>query len=292
MKRNKNSNKGFTLVEMLGVLAIIAILISVIAVGVMAAINRARIVATVSNFKNLETAVVGFVALPNSGGTVPLTQASAANTTPIAQFNAEDRVVANSIANDGTFTLDQVLRASGLLDRPLSWRVGYDGSTRLPADQERVFILSRNAWAVADAGTVNGVDVPANGNVWTNYNHCEVAQVNSDAVAYVADTTDFGSIVNTTGEVNFYLDGASPLKASRVAYVVLKNVSLKDAQKLSAELNGSLDDSEFATDNIQVRGRLVYTPSLGAVIPGVDGEPDTNGPANGTVDVYYYLASF
>ncbi|MDR2673796.1 MAG: type II secretion system GspH family protein, partial [Opitutaceae bacterium] len=76
MKHNIKSRKGFTLVEMLGVLAIIAILISVISVGVLSAINRARIVATLSNFKNLETAALSYVALNESAGQLPLTKAN------------------------------------------------------------------------------------------------------------------------------------------------------------------------------------------------------------------------
>lgn len=265
MKKNMNTRKGFTLVEMLGVLAIIAILISVIAVGVMSAINRARIVATVANFKNLETAVVGFVALPNSGGTVPLTKGP---NTPIDTYNGTNYA---QVAADGTYTLDQVLRASGLIDRPLSWRVGTDGLTQMPLANEQIFMLSRNAWA--DGVAVNGVTTTTPENVWDDYNHCDVAAVNG---ATTVVNTQLNVAPDTTG-VNFFLDGTSKLNASRVAYVVLKNVSLKDAQKLSSEINGTLDDSEVAAAGVgQYRGRLIY------------GAPNT---AN-LVDVYYYLASF
>lgn len=263
-----NSRKGFTLVEMLGVLAIIAILISVIAVGVLSAINRARIVATVANFKNLETAVVGFVALPNSGGTVPLTQPGAGNTTPIRTYDGSAFADA---ANDATYTLDQVLRASGLIDRPMQWRVGNDGMSQVVLTQERIFMLSRNAWS--DGLDINGV-TPGTGNDWTTFNRTECAPVNGSAAADGATAT-WGDIYDATNGVNFYIDGRSALKASRVAYVLLKNVSLKDAKKLSAELNGALDDSETQDD--QFKGRLVYAAPT--------------APATST-DVYYYLGSF
>ncbi len=263
MKQIKNSNKGFTLVEMLGVLAIIAILISVIAVGVLAAINRARIVATVANFKNLETAVVGFVALPNSGGTVPLTTGTVGvwSGTAVTPTTADTKM-----------TLDQPLRASGLIDRQLGWRVGSDGNTQVNLAAEYPFALSRNAWVTS--GTYNGATVGA-GNDWSAYNRtvcwpCDITATAGAPAALPIDATTAGS-----EKANFYLDGVSPLKAARVALVVLTNVSLKDAKKLSAELNGSLDQSEFQDD--QFAGRLVYKAPTGTET---------------TTTVYYYLASF
>lgn len=276
MKHKTNTRKGFTLVEMLGVLAIIAILISVIAVGVMSAINRARIVATVANFKNLETAVVGFVALPNSAGTVPLTKASTNTASPIRLWNGTGVTQGPNTGN--SYTLDQALRASGLIDRPLSWRVGNDGATKLPLANERLFMISRNAWATTGVTSVNGALVSAAiGNPWVgattaaSYNHCEVAEVN--AVANYAASATVADLIHADG-VNFYLDGTSPLNASRVAYVVMYNVSIKDAKKLSSELNGTLDDSEV--QDAQVRGRLIYHATATDV----------------TTTVYYYLASF
>lgn len=262
MKQIKNSNKGFTLVEMLGVLAIIAILISVIAVGVLAAINRARIVATEANFKNLETAVVGFVALPNSGGTVPLTTGTVGvwSGTSITPTAATTRM-----------TLDQPLRASGLIDRQLGWRVGNDGNAKVNLAEEYPFALSRNAWVTS--GTFNGLTVGA-GNDWAAYNRtvcwpCDLGATAGAPTALPVDTTAGAE------KVNFYLDGVSPLKAARVAMVVLTEVSLKDAKKLSAELNGPLDLSEFQ-DN-QFVGRLIYAAPTGTET---------------TTTVYYYLASF
>jgi prepilin-type N-terminal cleavage/methylation domain-containing protein len=266
--------KGFTLIEMLGVLAIIAILISVIAVGVLSAINRSRIVATVANFKNIETAVVGFVALPNAGGTVPLTEISAANATPIEEYQGAG--VVSKVAQDGSYTLDQVLRASGLIDRPVTWRVGADGSARVAASTERVFMISRNAWAKA-ALSVNGAAAPAGNAVWSDYNASFVAEATTGLA--VGTPAAFPVVANTTNPsgvdtINFFLDGTSPVQGSRIAFVRLHNVSLKDAQKLSQELNGSLDDSE-ETPTTQFRGRLIY--NFGTLQQG---------------DVFFYLASF
>lgn len=282
MKTQSNSSrkfrKGFTLIEMLGVLAIIAILISVIAVGVLSAINRSRIVATVANFKNLETAVTGFVALPNAGGTVPLTEISPTVANPIEEYQGAG-VIAN-VAQDGSYTLDQVLRASGLIDRPVTWRVGADGSARVGAATERVFMLSRNAWAQTGL-QVNGAAVPAGNAVWSNYNASFVAQATAglppaapNALPIVANAANPSGV----GTITFYLDGTSPVKASRIAFVKLHNVSLKDAQKLSQELNGSLDDSEELVSQ-QFRGRLIYDFGTGAT-------------ALQEGDVYFYLASF
>lgn len=273
MTHKNNTRKGFTLVEMLGVLAIIAILISVIAVGVMSAINRARIVATVSNFKNLETAVVGFVALPNSGGTVPITEGTGS---PVVTWTGGGDGTPGAPVAGKNYTLDQVLRASGLIERTQSWRVGVDGMSKIKLADEPTFILSKNAFADG-ATAINGV-TPGAGQDWSDYNRSECALVTPNIG--VGAPADIDAVRVGTGaeieSITFYLDGQTPLTASRCAFVVLRGVSLKDANKLSAEVNGAMDDSEFDGTQ-QLRGRLVYAQ---------ENTGDT------TVDVYYYLASF
>ncbi|AHF89630.1 hypothetical protein OPIT5_04645 [Opitutaceae bacterium TAV5] len=278
MKRNIKSTKGFTLVEMLGVLAIIAILISVIAVGVMSAINRARIVATTANFKNIETAVVGYVALNTSGGTVPLTEASgtsASDGVPLLDGTNGVTYVADS---SGYYTLNQVLISAGLLDNNISWRVGKDGLTQVNLGNEKVFRLSK----VAFNDTSSGNPPSGSGNNWDDYNRAEACKVAAAGTFFddADDPTTFGTTpfddVAATG-LNFLLDGKTPLKASRVAYVVLKGVSYKDATKLSQEINGALDDSEESPLEDQFKGRFIYQAGTDATDP---------------VDCYYYLASF
>ncbi|OAM89948.1 hypothetical protein AW736_11615 [Termitidicoccus mucosus] len=267
MKRNITSRKGFTLVEMLGVLAIIAILISVIAVGVMSAINRAQIVATTSNLKNLETSTIGFVALNTSGGTVPITEGpgdalTGGAATPLATFDPTapaDPVVFAAL--DNTYTFDQVLRAAGFIDNQMSWRGGQSGNTQNAAANERVFIISRNAFSTAGGA----------GNAWDNYNRSEASII---VPAQIAAATGPAATFGASG-VDFLLDGVNGLQAARCAYVVLQGVSIKHAQALSRELNAGMDDSEFQA--FQSRGRFVYAaPAAGAT----------------TVTCYYYLASF
>lgn len=264
-QKSIRSRQGFTLVEMLGVLAIIAILISVIAVGVLSAINRARVVATVSNLKNIETAVTGYVALGNSGGTLPLTEGTGAGAT-----NGVPVIVSNNVtyvANGVPYIVDQVLVSSGLIEKSLGWRVGTDGTTSITAANEPRFLVSKRAYAAAGS------------NVWTDYNRVECAPVNS-AIAAIADL-DADALASTAflTAPQFFIDGQSPINAGRVAFVVLKNVSLKDAVKLSQELNGALDDTESfvaSADSLQARGRLVFSAPASAT----------------TVDCYYYIASF
>jgi hypothetical protein len=125
----------------------------------------------------------------------------------------------------------------------------------------------------------------AAGNDWTPYN-----------TAYVATAQDSGGTLNAGGAltqlvtetggkvetINFSLDGQTKQRGSRIAFVVLRNVSQKDANKLSAELNGSLDDSEEDPEK-QLRGRLIYHFTDGA----------TNSPAaTASTDVYYCLNAF
>jgi prepilin-type N-terminal cleavage/methylation domain-containing protein len=269
MKSNIKSTKGFTLVEMLGVLAIIAILISVIAVGVLAAINRAAVVATASNFKNMETAIVGFVALPASGGTIPLTEGNG----DIIDIVNDNIVTIESDPDDGSYTLNQVLVASGLIDRQISWRLGRDGANRVNLAAERTFRISKNAFNSEDD------DTNATGDTnWTDVNRAEASKVVAAAMTSNGIDTDEFAISG----VDFWLDGRSGLQASRAAYAILKEVSIKDACALSRELNGVFDDTDSpAFKNApnttwQGRGRFVFAASTNA----------TN------VTCYYYLASF
>ena len=284
MKRNTiNTRKGFTLVEMLGVLAIIAILISVIAVGVMSAINRARIVATVSNIKNLETAAVGFIALPNTGGTVPLTEGGT-----VVRTWATGTPPVFALAASTNYTLDQALRASGLIERPMTWRIGKDGMIDCPISSEATFVLSRNAFAVAGE-TVNGVTT-VGGQDWSGHNRTECAPITANLIpiAAGASVTELPVVGNGAAveSITFYLDGVSPLTGSRCAFVILRDVSLKDANKLSAELNGSLDNSEL-TPRQQFVGRVIYdadTVDTSGTDPVVTTSP--------SVDVFVYLGAF
>jgi prepilin-type N-terminal cleavage/methylation domain-containing protein len=282
MKRNSiNTRKGFTLVEMLGVLAIIAILISVISVGVLSAINRARIVATVSNFKNLETAMLAYVALPESQGQVPLTKSNLGIlTVNNLALNANNG--ANLAANNGQMDLhlESVFLAAGTLERYPTWRAGRDAmQSGVIMANERGWNRKKNKWSMWKADGTGALAAPIND--WRLYARAECAIVVPTLTPGASTTVQTNGMMAASG-VNFKLDGTTNLpNATRCAYVVLAGLSLKDAEKLSEEINGSLNTMDLKASPspviIQTAGRFVTD--------GVDRAVD------GTVYGFYYLAN-
>ena len=282
MKRNQRKfRKGFTLVEMLGVLAIIAILMSIVAVGVLSAINRTRIVATMSNFKNLETAILGFVALPEASGKLPITKAG-------ATVLAKQKMALTMATNSGTqamttgetpsLHLEIPFLSSGLLERNPTWRVGSDGiaTGQMVLAEERGWNRNKGAFSLLTqtGGTVGTA------NDWSDYVRAECAPVdNTIALADTGKLHTDKAMMKADG-VNFYLDGTTSLPSgTRVAYVVIPGLSLKDAAKLSEELNGTLNETDLnaATPvQYQTKGRFVFAA------PGT-GEDSVTG--------FYFLAN-
>src|SRR5438034_7612165 len=99
--------KGFTLIEMIGVLAVIAILASMLIPKIFEAINSARINNTVQSYNSVKTAVldhygkygaINFLGVPAPGA--PAT---------VAQMAAYDRLI---------------LLPESLIDKPFAARVG------------------------------------------------------------------------------------------------------------------------------------------------------------------------
>ncbi|MDR0352012.1 MAG: prepilin-type N-terminal cleavage/methylation domain-containing protein [Opitutaceae bacterium] len=275
MKHTIKSRKGFTLVEMLGVLAIIAILISVISVGVLSAINRARIVATISNFKNLETAALSYVALNESAGQLPLTKADFAIPSRLNLARNSGAGANFAVGSQGPLHLEAIFLAAGTLERYPNWRVGRDA---LQSGQallnEAGWNRKASSWADVNA---NGVAV-ANYNDWANYVRAECAP---SAPSIVPGTYDATGMNDATG-VNFRIDGSTNLSPSvRVGYVVIPGMSLKDAEKISEEINGALNDMDIAASSPvldQTAGRFAIEGSA--------------PQADGTVTGYYYLGTF
>jgi prepilin-type N-terminal cleavage/methylation domain-containing protein len=266
MKRNIKSHKGFTLVEMLGVLAIIAILISVISVGVLSAINRARIVSAISNFKNIETATLAYVALNESSGKVPFTKNAGGIPTVTNLTNTAADGTALAAGAQNSLHLEIVYQAAGTLEKYPTWRVGTDAlQNGLVLADERGWNRKKNKWAEVNT---DGVTAASNQS-WATYCRTECAPV-APAATDPGILTDIANGQMVAAGVNFRTDGVTPLVAgSRVVYVVLPGLTIKDAEKLSEEINGSLNDMDIRNGTIkQNRGRFVTTGAETAVLAG------------------------
>ena len=258
--KHRKFRAGCTLVEMLGVLAIIAILMGLVSMGVLSAISKGRTVATMANLKNLETAVLSYVALSESGGKIPLTKVPTTALDKI-QIASDDSAAANlDDAASGDLTslrLEIPLIAAGLLDRNMSWRVGNDGiaTGALSLEKEATWNRAKKAFVLYETEDER--------NAWTGYIRAECAPVVANAAPAMGDNS---GLMSNEG-VNFKLDGTSSLPvATRVAYVVLPGLSLNDAIKLSEEVNGSLSSVKSSdTAPAQTNGKFVFAaPASGA----------------------------
>jgi prepilin-type N-terminal cleavage/methylation domain-containing protein len=279
MKHNKlNTRKGFTLVEMLGVLAIIAILISVISVGVLSAINRARIVSTLSNFKNLETATLSYIALNESSGKLPLTKSPTGIPVSGGLSGTSGTLAPIAIGAQPPLHLETVFVAAGTLEKYPSWRVGNDPlQNGIKLNQEQGWNRKLNRWSTWATGTTAAPSTPNN---WLPYvrTECAMSDINVIPGAYGAT-----GMMGSGSGVNFRTDGSSNLSRDvRVAYVVIPGLTAKDAEKLSEEINGTLNDMDLRANPalvVQTRGRFV-----------TDGVTQA-GEINGLVG-YYLLDTF
>lgn len=268
---------------MLGVLAIIAILMSIVAVGVLSAINRTRVVATMSNFKNLETAILGFVALPEASGKLPLTKVPAADFAKIKIASAFGNAATLSnvdAAKMKAIHLEIPFLSSGLLERNPTWRVGNDGISTGRITMSNEFSWNRNKGAFAEVDSAgNTVGTPSD---WEEYVRTECAPVDDQITAVPADMTTNATGLMSASGVNFFLDGTTSLPAgTRVSYVVIPGLSLNDAVKLSEELNGTLNEATLTGPAAQQKksqefGRFVFSAPTGT---------------EDSVTAYYYLSN-
>ena len=275
------ANQGFTLIEILTVLAIIGILTAILIPAVSRAQARARLTAAVAEINAARTAVVEAAA--RMGGTVPITEAA----TTTAGFAATDfttghQTLTGSTTDPTNFNnsvrLDHVLISMSppILDtmftskfagaRVARWTAG----AHIPT-WDNANLVWRISGGTGAAGTAWGA-----GTSQDTTSRIECA-VRNTAFA-VNSATAANRTANGAGGINFLLDGLSNLPEGRVAYVVYKDVPVNDALALARELNGAslMDDAETASPRVaQTRGRVVY-----------------NTAAGGVTDVYVYLSVF
>lgn len=272
------ANQGFTLIEILTVLAIIGILTAILIPAVSRAQARARLTAAVAEINAARTAVVEAAA--RMGGTVPITEAATttagyaatdfttgqqANTVDLATFNTSVRLDHVLISMSPPI-LDTMFTSKFAGSRVARWTAG----AHIPTWDNANLV-----WRISGG---NGLAATAWGAGTSQDTTSRIECAVRNTAFAVNSATAANRTVNGAGGVNFLLDGVSNLPEGRVAYIVYNSVPVNDALALARELNGAslMDDSETANPRVaQTRGRVVY-----------------NTAAGGVTDVYVYLSVF
>ncbi len=261
---SSRSRSGFTLVEILAVLAVIAAIIAIGIPAVAKVLQSARLRNAEGTASVVRSALTAYLTKPGSLGTIPVTE-SAAPTAPVlppAQWSGTPAL--NTAAAAKAAILDNILLAEGLLDRPLSLRMGAQNFT-LPAGA----VLA--TWSPVTETFTNTTAPTAD---YSPGSRVECA------ICDGASNPGVTGAAAGSASCAFNLSGNGPLSAgTRVAYLILKNVPAADAYQLALDVDGA-----GLVQNAALSPALL-DQSLGPVAYAKDGS------GSGLVDVCYYLIS-
>jgi len=176
---------GFSLVEMIGVLAIIAILAVIIVPKVFATIQSSRVTSTVASVNSMKTAITDFA---GKYGTIPTT-------------NANSRI-------------DDLLLQVGILDSRFNVKLGTQPSAASPV---AATWAATSPWALTSAGTsqatqsriicVTSAPAAVPGTAGTNYHLDGVATTNMPTGAQVVSAVIVGVTPAEARELSLKIDG-------------------------------------------------------------------------------------
>jgi len=287
--RRRPLQRGFTLIEILTVLAIIGILTAILIPAVSKAQERTRLTATLAEIRSLKVIVSeaatrlggtlpyteGYNLLPRLSGTIKFSPDSFGGPVLTPIQTGETLMTASRL-----ITLDQVLMSlkPPLMDTPFTTRFG-GGAAPTPLVQPRLFFNPANQrfQSAQTTNIVYNLDGVNASDDSSRRSRIECARVVSRASFDIA--VPARADVNVARGINFDLDGngVAGVDSSSCAFVVYKRVSTGDAYALALQLNGTLlmDDQAPGGVAAQSRGKVIYGASNG-----------------GVVDVYVFLAQF
>ncbi len=278
MKTQKFRNKkkhGFTLIEILVVVTIIALLVGVFVPLTSRALSNARINSAVAEMRNLTT--ISGVAMSELGGFLPLTE----GITNMDQVS--NGLLGGRLA--GTTTVNQLFHLNALIsldnvfmslkkERPMEDY--YESPLGLTIQKSRVLPPVRYNTITGDyevAPLPAGQYFQREG--FGDSSSIECALVNP-AFQVTIPLDGRSNQVNAAGGVNFLLDGVNSLPAGRCVFMIYENVPMAEAYELSRRLNPpSLLNNQFFTPFSQTRGRVIYI-----------------GTTRTTTRVFVYLSNF
>jgi len=250
--RKIQSTAGFTLLEILGVLAIIGVLAAIAVVGVNKARKAGSITNAIGTVTHVQSALQGLLQKPNGLGYIPLTNAG---TTAAFNLNGTALQAASAATISQACTLDTVLLTERFLESPVALGLGSANNT--------------------PTGTM------AHPLLWSptgNYFYCNpdaAPDFNYTLVPHLMCQLSTTNVPGTDG-TNFYLDASlTPLPTnSRVVCLMIPGALVSDA----AQLSNQYDNKNTSTATAAVTtGRVAYA------VPNA---------TTGLTTVYIYVANY
>jgi prepilin-type N-terminal cleavage/methylation domain-containing protein len=262
--RRRPRTHGFSLIEILVVVAIIGLLAAILIPAMSRALTTSRITRTLADLQQLK----GFVADASNqlGGTLPLTKGYVA-VTPMVSVATNASLYSSAVADfNHALRLDAVLLSvpSPKLDRYFAPACGvqyFEPTGGSSSVDPRYNPLTNVFYNVPDAVIPSG------------YTYAAVSRLECVPV----DATQTPGTVDANGGTTFKLDGANSLSSGRVAYAVIKAVAGSEAFQLASALNtpAMMDDTTGSAGTAQIRGQAAYAAA-----------------SNGFTDVYICLGNF
>jgi type II secretory pathway pseudopilin PulG len=254
---------AFTLVEILAVLAVIAAIVAIGVPAISKVLQSGRIRNAEGTANVVKSAIAAYLSRPGSLGTIPVTESanSAAPVLPTAEWSGTPAL--NTPAASKAATLDGILLAEGLLERPIAIRMGAQNFSLPPTAVPASWSTSSESYTNATAPTAD----------YSTTSRVECA---------ISDGVNDPGVTGSSGgsaACAFNLTGSGLIPAgARVAYLIIKAVPDADAYQLALDVDGPalVQNTSAAPATLdQSQGAVAYSKDANI----------------GTVDIYYYLTS-
>ena len=206
-------SQGYSLLELVLVIAVIAVLVGLLLPKGFDALRNARIQQVEKTVDTLKTALTDYLSMPGGNGSLPRTEGTGIPTSGAALTGATD------VAKGNAARLDTVLLATGKIERPLTLRMGTQAFASTGTGNEVT-------WSQSALAFIMTPDAAPQRN-WSTVTRVEARTANPA----LSPSAALGA--------NFRLDGATNLSANYVvAYLVIPACPAKDAYELAVSMNG------------------------------------------------------